>query len=131
MADLGSKISNALMEARILVLGGQVLLGFQYRGFFEPRFEKLGALDRHLKFFALLLLLGVVLLVLLPAARHRIVERGKNTRAMLHFTVRCLELALLPLSIALGVDFAIAGAQVGGRAWGIAVGGGVPGTIFY
>ena len=127
MADLNDKISSAVNEARILVLGGQVLLGFQYRGFFEPRFEKLAPLDRHLKLAALLLLLLVLLLMMLPAARHRIVEHGENTRGMLRFTVRCLELALFPLAVALGIDFAIAGAQVAGPAAGIGIGLGVSG----
>lgn len=122
MADLNSKVKSAIDEARILVLGSQVLLGFQYRGFFEPRFEKLGAVDRHLKFAALLLLLVTLLLVMLPAARHRIVELGENTRGMLRFTVRCLELALLPLAVAMGLDFALAGAMVLGATAGIGIG---------
>jgi hypothetical protein len=35
----GEKIKQALDEGRILILGAQVLLGFQYRWFFERNFE--------------------------------------------------------------------------------------------
>ena len=41
MAPLGEKIQTALDEARILILGTQVLLGFEYRSFFEARFAGL------------------------------------------------------------------------------------------
>jgi len=43
MAKLKDKIQNALDEGRMLVLGSQVLLGFQFRSAFEPGFEKLPA----------------------------------------------------------------------------------------
>jgi hypothetical protein len=47
MAALGRKVKNALDEARILVLGVQVLLGFQYRGFMEPGYERLPLRVHH------------------------------------------------------------------------------------
>jgi hypothetical protein len=34
-----AKIRHALNEARILILGTQVLIGFQYRAVLEPGFE--------------------------------------------------------------------------------------------
>src|SRR5207245_9203283 len=45
---LHSKVKNALDAARLLVLGAQVLLGFQYRAFFERGYEKLGPAERGL-----------------------------------------------------------------------------------
>ena len=41
MAKLKDKIKTALDEGRMLVLGAQILVGFQYRAVFEPVFEKL------------------------------------------------------------------------------------------
>ena len=124
MADLPSKVKNALDEARILVLGGQVLLGFQYRGFFEPLFDKLPPLQMQVKHLGLFLLLAVLGLVMLPAARHRIVEQGQDTKGLLRFTKWCLRLALLPLALAIGIDLFTAGAQVGGTRVGAAIAGG-------
>ena len=60
-----TKVKNALDEARILVLGVQVLLGFQYRAFFEPGFDRLPRFNQHLKFAGLVLLLAVIGLIML------------------------------------------------------------------
>jgi hypothetical protein len=107
--SLRGKVKNALDEARILVLGTQVLLGFQYRAFFEPRFEKLPRTNQDLKLVGLLLLLAVMGLVMLPAARHRVVERGEDTPALHRFTMNTVGLALVPFAAALGLDLFDAG----------------------
>jgi len=39
MAQLSDAIENVFSEVRMLVLGGQVLLGFSYRICFEKKFE--------------------------------------------------------------------------------------------
>ena len=57
MAELKDKIQNALDESRMLVLGSQVLLGFQFRSAFEPGFEKLSVTSQYLKMGALGLML--------------------------------------------------------------------------
>ena len=41
MAKIKDKVENALDEARMLVLGAQVLVGFQLRSVFEKGFESL------------------------------------------------------------------------------------------
>ncbi len=41
MVELKDKIQNALDESRMLVLGSQILLGFQFRAAFEPGFNNL------------------------------------------------------------------------------------------
>ncbi|MFL5311070.1 MAG: DUF6328 family protein [Myxococcales bacterium] len=107
--SLRTKVKNALDEARILVLGVQVLLGFQYRAFFEPAFDKLPRFNQCLKLAGLGLLLGVIGLILLPASRHRLVERGEDTSALHRFTLNVVGLALLPFAAALGLDLYHAG----------------------
>jgi Family of unknown function (DUF6328) len=106
---LRAKVKNALDEARILVLGTQVLLGFQYRAFFEPSFEKLPRANQDLKLAGLALLLAVMGLVMVPAARHRVVERGEDTSELHRFTMNSVGLALLPFAAALGLDLYDAG----------------------
>jgi hypothetical protein len=113
--SLHAKVKNALDEARILVLGTQVLLGFEYRAFFEPTFPKLPRFQRSLHLAGLALLLAVILLVMLPAARHRIVERGQDTVALHRFTMNAVAAALLPFAVALGFDVFLAGATRGLR----------------
>jgi len=119
--SLRGKVKNALDETRMLVLGTQVLLGFQYRAFFEPGFEKLPRLDRDLKLVGLGLLLLVIGIVMVPAARHRIVERGEDTPELHRFTMNAAFAALLPFALALGLDLQAAGAGHG-RGVGIALG---------
>jgi hypothetical protein len=118
---LRTKVKNALDEARILVLGLQVLLGFEYRAFFEPAFDRLPRFDQDLKLVGLALLLAVFGLVLLPASRHRLIERGEDTPALHRFTLDVVGLALLPFAIVLGLDMFHAGSMRGVRA-GIALG---------
>jgi heme/copper-type cytochrome/quinol oxidase subunit 2 len=111
--SLRAKVKNALDEARILVLGTQVLLGFQYRSFFEPAFDKLPRFEQRLTFAGLVLLLLVIMLVMLPAARHRIVEHGRDTSALHRFTQLAVTWALIPFSLALGLDVFSAGTTRG------------------
>src|ERR1044071_1049790 len=52
---LAQKIKIALDETRILVLGAQILLGFQLRGAFQELYSQLPAAARYLNGLALLL----------------------------------------------------------------------------
>src|SRR5437764_14236030 len=102
MAELRKKVKWALDESRILILGSQVLMGFQFRAFFEKRFDELPASAQHLKYASLLLLLIALLLLILPAAFHRIVEHGEATAEQHRVTSTIMDFALLPFAIVLG-----------------------------
>ena len=115
MAELKDKVKCALDEARMLVLGSQVLLGFQFRSFFEKRFEELPALTQLLKFGALAALLIATLLLLLPAAYHRIVEQGEATEEQHRFTTAVMDYALLPFALVTGIDIYAAMQDVNGH----------------
>ncbi|BDG10857.1 DUF6328 family protein [Anaeromyxobacter paludicola] len=108
MAALSHKVQNAMDEARILILGTQILIGFGYRSFFEPGFERLLPLEQALKFASLCLLLCAFCLLVLPAAHHRLVEGGNDTPGVHRFTTRVLDLALAPFALALGLEVAVA-----------------------
>jgi hypothetical protein len=115
MAQLKDKIQNALDEGRMLVLGSQVLLGFQYRSAFEPGFEKLPLPSQYLKMSALCLMLLAIGLLLAPGAYHRIVEEGEDTEELHRFTSKVMCFALLPFAIALGFDAYVAADGTLGR----------------
>ena len=53
MAELKDKIQTGLDETRILVLGAQVLIGFQFRSVFEKAFEQLPRDSQALQLVAL------------------------------------------------------------------------------
>jgi hypothetical protein len=122
MAKLKDKIQNALEEGRILVLGSQVLLGFQYRSTFEPGFENLPHHAQYMKLAGLILMIIAIGMLMLPGAYHRIVEEGEDTEELHRFTTGVMGFALLPFAIGLGLDMFIAGEKVMSRAAGVALG---------
>jgi len=119
--SLRTKVKNALDEARILVLGTQVLLGFQYRAFFETTFPKLPGFQQSLNLIGLFLLLVVMCLVMLPAARHRLVECGRDTPELHLFTMNAVGWALVPFSVALALGV-FSAAMTRGMRTGITLG---------
>ena len=122
MAKIKNKVENALDEARMLVLGAQVLVGFQFRSVFEPGFEGLPLLSQLIKLAGLGLLLIAVGLIISPAAYHRLVEQGEDTNEQHRYTTKLMDWALLPFALGLGLDFYVAAQKVFGWKWGVAAG---------
>jgi uncharacterized protein DUF6328 len=122
MARLKDKVQNALDEARLLVLGAQVLLGFEYRSVFESGFDVLPSHSKYLKLVGLGLLLVAFALLTWPGAYHRIVAGGEDTEGVHQFTSRVMEIALAPFLIALGFDMFVAAEKVAGATAGVAIG---------
>src|SRR5437016_6224243 len=122
MAELRDKVQNALDEARMLVLGSQVLLGFEYRSVFETGFETLPVQTRFIKIAALGLMLVTFTLLLSPGAYHQIVDNGEDTDRLHRFATRVMEIALLPFALALGIDIYVAVEKFGGRLPGLVAG---------
>ena len=58
--ELSKKVKIALDETRILILGAQILLGFQFRGVFSDGYEQLPSQARYLDGVALGLMVCVV-----------------------------------------------------------------------
>jgi len=109
MAQLNTKIENALNEARILVLGGQVLIGSAYQSVFHRGFDRLPHFIQDARMVALTLMLIGLGLLLLPMSYHQIVERGQNTSQFHRLVTHMLAIALFPFAIGLGVDVFTAG----------------------
>jgi hypothetical protein len=115
MAELSDKVTNALNEVRILVLGAQVLLGFQFQAVFQPRFAALASLSRWLDGAAYSLMLIAFVLLLSPASFHRVRDRGDDTRQLHSFTTVVAAFALLPFAVSIGLDVFIVADLVFGR----------------
>ncbi len=122
MAQLKDKIQNALDEARMLVLGSQILVGFEYRSAFEPVFERLPWDSQYVKLISLGIMLVGVVLIMWPSAYHQIVARGEDREDVHRFTTRVLDCALLPLALGLGLDVYVAVEIVHGRTPGVVAG---------
>jgi hypothetical protein len=121
MASAAEKLQDALDEGRILVLGTQVLVGFEYRSVFEERFRELPEWARLAHLGATAALLLTLALVILPSAWHRLAERGEDSPRMEACARVVLAVALLPFAVGLGLDVLVsalpaAGARAAGAA---------------
>jgi len=119
---LNHKVGNALNESRILILGAQFLLGFQFRSAFEPGFSELPRLSQGLTMAGLGLLLIALALLISPAAYHRIVERGEDSKWLYRFSSTVMNWALLPFAFSLAIDFYVVTERLSGPVAGILVG---------
>ncbi|MBV9464402.1 MAG: hypothetical protein JO317_09255 [Verrucomicrobiae bacterium] len=120
---LANKIENGLNEARILILGSQILFGFQLRSMFEPGFDRLAPWQQGLKLTGALLIVVTLVCLMAPAAYHRLVEEGNVSSRLHRFIGAMIFAALLPFALTLGVDFylgfARTGLEVAGRCAGV------------
>jgi amino acid permease len=119
MAKLKEKIKTGLGESRILILGAQVLLGFQYRAVFEGGFDKLPPSSQYVKLCGLGLSLITIGLLMSPSAYHRIVVEGEDSWDMQRFTTDVMGLALLPFAVGLGLDMYVATGKLLGPTAGL------------
>src|SRR3954447_25705751 len=121
---LTEKVKTALDETRILIMGAQILLGFQLRGVFADAFDDLPSLDRFLFAAALGLLVVVIGLLIMPGPYHRIVERGSDSGRLHDLVSLVADLTLFPFALALGLGIFIAGERMFGVVIGAVAGGG-------
>lgn len=101
------RLKDLLDETRLTMLGAQVLMGMQFRGAFNDRFDTLPAGFRWLHGGALLLILMASAFLLATPCLHQIAFAGHASRRMLDRASGNLKAALFPIAIALGVDVAI------------------------
>ncbi len=99
------KIEHVLTEARLILPGAQALLGFLFVAVLMDSFEKLPNASKYAHLASLALIALTIVLLMTPAAYHRIVERGEETEHFHRFASRMIVAALVPL--ALGISAAV------------------------
>jgi hypothetical protein len=127
MAKLKDKIENGLNDVRILILGAQVLIGADFRVFFEPDLPTIP----HATQLAQLIGCGLMVLglgpLMLPAAYHQVVDDGEDTPHISKLTSTALNYGLLPFAIGLGLGLYMTAQKLAGThaAWisGTLIGG--------
>lgn len=113
--ELSKKVKTALDETRMLMLGANILLGFELRGAFAETFDRLPAHDRFLDGAGLMLMVLVAALLIAPEPYHRIVEGGNDSGGFHNVVTDIADLALLPFALSIGIDVAIAIENAFGR----------------
>jgi len=106
-ADLGRKVKTALDETRLLILGAQVLFGFQLNAVFQDAFASLAQSTRLLACAGQLLMVIAIALLIAPSMQHQIVERGSDTVRIHGVTSLFAGVALLPFGLSLGIGLYI------------------------
>src|SRR6266581_2935245 len=101
--QIAKLIKTALDETRMLVLGAQILLGFELSGIFRDGFEGLPLHARYLDGIALLLMIITIAFLIMPESYHRFVDIGANTGRFHQLISRMTDCALLPFALSLGI----------------------------
>ena len=116
--NLDGKLKLALDETRLLLLGGQVLLGFQFQAFFQEGFAGLSISATNLNLVGVSLMILSITLIVSPVMQHRLLEQGNASKRLLRATTIYAAASLAPLAISL----ALATYVVIGRRYGSAAG---------
>jgi len=120
--ELSKKVKTALEETRMLILGVQVFIGFQFRVVFQDGFDQLTINVRRLHILALLLMLSAAALLIAPALWHRIIAASEITGEVHRMISRMAGAALLPFSLSLGLALFITMERIFGLWHGVIAG---------
>jgi hypothetical protein len=100
-SELDKKLKTALDETRLLILGAQVLLGFQFQCFFQDGFSELSPLSQGLCLAGLACVILAAALLIVPSMQHRLIEKGHSSGRLVTATSFYASLALAPLALSL------------------------------
>jgi len=105
---LHAKIEQLLTEARVILPGAQALLGFQLIVMMTQAFDHLPTAVQAIHIGALLSLVIAVVLLIAPAAIHRLAFQGRDDARLLGPGSFIITLALLPLAASICCDLWVA-----------------------
>lgn len=124
-ATLHTKIDQMLTEARVILPGAQALLGFQLIVTMTRAFSEMSGALRGLHLAALLAVAVAVVLLLAPAAVHRITFKGMDDARFHTIGSTLLTIALAPLALGITADTYVATMKMFNDAAAAAAGAGV------
>jgi hypothetical protein len=101
---LHARIEQMLTEARVILPGAQALLGFQLVITITQSFDQLSDTSKLVHAVSLGLLALTIILLMAPAAYHRIVYAGEDTEEFHRTGSMLVTAATLPLALGLGCD---------------------------
>lgn len=99
------KIRHVLTEARLVLPGAQALLGFQFIAVLMEGFNQLAPHAKTVHLVSLALIALSTILLMTPAAYHRLVENGEETEDFYRFASRMVLAAMVPLALGICGDF--------------------------
>jgi len=105
---LHAKIEQMLTEARVILPGAQALLGFQFVVILTRAFAELSHGTRVVHFVALCMIALTVVLLITPAAIHRLTFDGSDQPRFHTIGSWLVTAALVPLTIGISCDLYVA-----------------------
>ena len=102
--SLKDEISNLIEEARMVLPGIQALFGFQLIAVFNDGFSKLEPAWRYKHLGAISLVTAAIVLIMTPAAYHRIAERGVASRRFSELGSKLIAVAMIPFAVGMSLD---------------------------
>ena len=106
------KTKIALDENRMSILGVQILFGFQLQAPFQKTFDALPESSQLASVLAFGLLIGAIALLITPSAYHRVVTRHGAEGQLQHSITWLIDISLLLLGLAIGLDLYLVGDRV-------------------
>jgi hypothetical protein len=110
--ELSDRIKKVLLECRMALPGAQAFLGFQFAIVFAQGFEQLPRPWQIIHFVSLLATTVATVLLITPAAYHRIHEAGEDTEHFHKVASRLLLTALVFLGPGMAGDLFVVIAKV-------------------
>lgn len=105
-SDIEAKIRHVLTETRMILPGAQATLGFQLAVTLMDAFEELPRRGQLVHVAAMLLTALAVVLLIAPAAYHRMVQ-GEETERFHRVAGRFVIAALVPLALSMSCELGI------------------------
>jgi Family of unknown function (DUF6328) len=104
LTPLKTKIEHMLTEARVIIPGGQALLGFQLVATLTKAFSELPASVQNVHVAGLCAVALSVMLLMTPAALHRIAYAGEDNKKFFRIGSRMVVVASIPLAAGTAAD---------------------------
>jgi uncharacterized protein DUF6328 len=120
--EIEGRLKTALDESRLLILGAQVLFGFQFEAVFQELFPEIPKSSRYIHCAGLVMLLISIGLLIAPSLFHQIIFDGESRPAALTAATVLAGASLLPLTIGLGTAAFVTFEHMFSRGFGIAAG---------
>lgn len=101
---LRTKIDQLLTEARVIIPGGQALLGFQFVATFTKSFSRLPDATKYVHAAALCAVALAVTVLMTPAPLHRIAFHGEDDERFYRIGSALVIGAVWPLALGISAD---------------------------
>jgi len=119
------RVEHMLTEARVLLPGAQALFGFQMAILLTDAFGDLPNSSKDVHALALCCIALAIILLMAPAALHRITFHGQNSERFHRIGSRFVVISAVPLAIGITADLYVALTRaLNSSALGVAISGG-------